>query len=109
MNDFFKSLIETEIRPFLQELAPAGSMMLHAFLYCAVILAAGLLVCQGQEMLRARIEMRPGRSVIRLMRQICVMLLKRPAVPEHAQKTLFIAAPLFAFVFSLFFFFFLPV
>lgn len=109
MNDFLNSLIETEIRPFLHELAPAGSMMLHAFLYCAVILAAGLLVWQGQEMLRARIEMRPGRSVIRRLRQICVMLLKQPAVPEHAQKTLFVAVPLFAFVFSLFFFFFLPV
>ncbi len=109
MNDFFKSLVETEIRPFLHELAPAGGMLLHAFLYCAVILAAALLVCRAQEMLRARIEMRPGRSVVGLLRRACVMLLKQPAVPEHAQKTLFVAAPLFAFVFALFFFFFLPV
>lgn len=109
MNDFLESLIKTEIRPFLSELAPIGGMMLQAFLYCAVILGAGLLVCQFQEMICARIEMRPGRSVFRLLQKVCGLLLKRPFVPENAQKTLFVAAPLFAFVFSLFFFFFLPI
>lgn len=109
MTGFLHSLLETEASPFWRELIRAGGMALHAFLYCLLVLAAGLLVCQGREIVRARIEMRPRRSLLRLIRRICAMLLKRPSVPEQAQKTLFVAAPLFAFVFSLFFFFFLPV
>ena len=109
MNDFFASLMENEITPFLHELLPAGGMMLRACLYCVVILAAAFCVFWGKEKIRAGIEMRPGKSALSLFRRICSTALKIPAVPETAQKVLFVAAPLFAFVFSLFFFFFLPV
>lgn len=109
MKEFFLSLIETEVYPFLYELAPIGNVMLRVFLYCCVILLAGLLTFWEQEFVRARIEIRSTRSVFRLFKQTCMLLLKQTYVPEHAQKRLFVAAPLFAFVFSLFFFFFLPI
>ena len=109
MTDFLKALLYREIAPFLHDLAPIGKMLLHWAFFCAFILLICFAMCWGREKLLAGMEMRRSGSVKRLFCRIVVRLLKRPAVPERTQKILFICAPLFAFVFSLFFFFFIPV
>ncbi|MBR1778458.1 MAG: NADH-quinone oxidoreductase subunit H [Alphaproteobacteria bacterium] len=108
MTEFLKALLQTEIKPFLHDLAPVGSMLLHAFIFFIFILVFGFLANWGQEVLRARLEMRRALSVKRLFCRMCALMLKQPAVPDAAQKILFRAAPLFALVFALFFFFFMP-
>lgn len=109
MTDFFITLLQKEIAPFLHDLAPIGTMLLRGVFFCAFILIAGFIVGWGREKLQARIRMRRSLSLKRMFCRFCVRMLKRSAVPDRAQKTLFVAAPLFAFVFSLFFFFFMPV
>ncbi len=109
MKNFIKTLFEVDIRPFLNELLPAGSLLLQAFLFCFFVLLSSLCVVWAKERVAARIEMRDAKSMKQIVCRFLVLLLKRPAIPECAQKTLFVAAPLFAFVFALFFFFFLPV
>lgn len=109
MKGFFETLLKTEIYPFLIELAPIGHMLLQAFLFCTGILIAGFAVFWLNEKIVAGIEMRPSKSMKRILKQMLTMFLKMPCVPDHAQKTLFVAAPLFAFVFAMFFFFFLPI
>lgn len=108
MTEFLKALLQTEIKPFLRDLAPAGEMLLHAFAFFVFILIVGLFADWGRERLQACVEMRRPQSLKRIFCRFCSLMLKRPAVPDMAQKTLFVAAPLFAVVFALFFFFFMP-
>lgn len=109
MTDFLKTLFRTDIRPFLRDLAPIWTMLLYAAAFCAFILFVSFFLCWGTERLQARMEMRRSLSIKQLFCRLCVRLLKCPAVPEQAQKILFVSAPMFSFVFSLFFFFFMPV
>lgn len=109
MTDFLRTLFRTDIRPFLRDLAPIGTMLIHAAAFCVFILLVSFFFCWGKEKIRARMEMRRSVSMKQLFCRLCVRFLKYPAIPEQAQKTLFVLAPLFAFVFSLFFFFFMPV
>lgn len=109
MNTFIKALFQTDIKPFLHDLAPIGTMLWQAGVFCAIILLIGFAVYWGREEVQAEIEMRRPASMKRIFCRICAGLLKPPVVPRQAQKTLFAASPLFAFVISLFFFFFIPV
>ena len=109
MNGFIKALFQTDIKPFLHELAPIGTMLWQAVVFCAIILLTGFVVYWGKEEVRAEMEMRRPISMKRIFCRICAGFLKVPLIPRQAQKTVFITAPLFAFVFSLFFFFFIPV
>ena len=109
MKDFLTALLSKEVFPFLRDLAPIGTMLLHGAVFCAYVLLMTFVVCWVREKLTARMEMRPSASLKRLFCKGCAGLLKSPVVPAAAQKTLFVAAPLFAFVFSGLVFFFMPV
>lgn len=109
MKDFFKTLLQTDVRPFLKDLAPVGNMLLSAFLFFGFVLLLAFLAYWGREFLQARMEMRRPPSMKRLFCRLCGLMLKQPAVPERAQKLLFTASPLFALVFALFFAFFIPI
>ena len=109
MTDFFKTLLQTDIKPFLHDLAPVGTMLLHAFLFFGFILVLSFLADWGRELLQAGMEMRRPPSLKRRFCRLCVLMLKRPSVPDQAQKILFMASPLFALVFALFLAFFMPI
>lgn len=109
MTGFLKSFVYKELFPFLHDLMPIGSTLLHGALFCFFVLFSTFAVCWGREKLLARMQMRRSGSLKSMICRGIVGLLKCPAVPDRSQKTLFVAAPLFAFVFSLFFFFFMPV
>ena len=109
MTDFLKKLLQTDIIPFLSDLAPIGSMLLSAFLFFGFVLVLAFFADWGREFLQARMEMRRPLSVKQSFCRLCGLMLKRPIVPERAQKVLFVTSPLFALIFALFFAFFMPV
>ena len=109
MNGFVQTLWQNELRPFLTELSPVADMTLRAFAYCFVLLLAGGAVAFLRELISAKIGGRPCRSLSALAHRACLMFVKRPNVPAAAPRGLYLAAPLFAVVSALFFFFFLPV
>lgn len=109
MNSFLQTLWQNELRPFAAELAPVAGMMSRACAYCLVLLLAGGAVACLREFTAAKIGARPCRSPLALARRACLMFVKAPNVPAAAPRGLYLAAPLFAVVFALFFFFFLPV
>lgn len=101
--------ISAETLSFLRELIPAAVFSARAFGWCVLILTAALIMRWGREKIKAAVEMRPSRGLVQICRQACVTALKKNAVPQRARKKLYVAAPLFALVFALFFFFVLPV
>ena len=109
MNGFVQTLWQNELRPFLTELSPVADMTLRAFADCFVLLLAGGAVAFLRELISAKIGGRPCRSLSALAHRACLMFVKRPNVPAAAPRGLYLAAPLFAVVSALFFFFFLPV
>ena len=109
MTGFLTRLFQTDVKPFLYDLAPVGNMLLKAFLFFGFVLVLSFLADWGREILQARMEMRRPRSMKELFCRLCNLMLKIPLVPEKAHGILFVASPLFALIFVLFFAFFMPV
>ncbi len=108
MNSFLP-LFPQNIEPFITGLLPMMKLCLNAFLFCLFLLVAEFFIAVLEEKILAKIEMRKDLSIKHLFCKRIVLLFKLSSCPKQGQKILFVLAPMFALIFSLFFFFFLPV
>ena len=71
MTGFLTRLFQTDVKPFLYDLAPVGNMLLKAFLFFGFVLVLSFLADWGREILQARMEMRRPRSIKQLFCRLC--------------------------------------
>lgn len=91
-----------------EDFGTIAGVMLRAFGVSALIVAGAVLLLCFEEVLCARIQMRPRRGFSAFFVDPVKLFLKNTVVPDGAKKKVFIAAPVFAVSVALFYFFLLP-